>query len=286
MIIYKTINLINGKFYIGKDINNNPNYLGSGKILKIAIDKYGVENFRKEIIEICNSIEELNEREKFWIKELNAIGDGYNISYGGDGGNTIENHPNKKEISNRHSEWMKNNNPMKGRKRTKEEIDKWRISYGDSSGDKNPNYGRKCSEECKEKISRKNKGRYVSDETRKKISEANMGRESTLKGIKNPRHSEWMKNNNPMKGKSHTDESKMIISELNKHPKEESTKKKISDSLKEYYNNGNRPVNTKKIYIDGEIFDGYAEASKKLNIPIGTIRNRIKSKNYPNYYHL
>ena len=34
MIIYKTTNLINGKIYVGKDSNNNPNYLGSGQIIK------------------------------------------------------------------------------------------------------------------------------------------------------------------------------------------------------------------------------------------------------------
>ena len=34
MIIYKTINLITGKIYIGQDSKNNPNYLGSGKYIK------------------------------------------------------------------------------------------------------------------------------------------------------------------------------------------------------------------------------------------------------------
>lgn len=73
MIIYKTTNLINGKFYIGRDKFNNSEYLGLGKILQSAIEKYGKENFKKEILEHCSSIEELNEREIFWIKETNAI---------------------------------------------------------------------------------------------------------------------------------------------------------------------------------------------------------------------
>ena len=51
MIIYQTTNLINGKKYIGKDANNNPNYIGSGADLKIAIKEYGKHNFKKEIIE-------------------------------------------------------------------------------------------------------------------------------------------------------------------------------------------------------------------------------------------
>jgi hypothetical protein len=65
MIIYKTTNLINGKIYIGKDSKNNSKYLGSGLLLKRAILKYGKENFKKEILEECSSIEELNQREIF-----------------------------------------------------------------------------------------------------------------------------------------------------------------------------------------------------------------------------
>jgi group I intron endonuclease len=79
VVIYKTINLVNNKFYVGKDKKNNPRYLGSGKILKNAIKKYGVDNFKKEILESCKTEDELNEREIFWINELNAIECGYNI---------------------------------------------------------------------------------------------------------------------------------------------------------------------------------------------------------------
>ena len=90
MIIYKTTNLINGKFYIGQDSKNDPLYLGSGKLLHKAIKKYGIGNFRKDILEHCVSKRELNEREIFWITELNPI---YNIAKGGSGGDTITNHP-------------------------------------------------------------------------------------------------------------------------------------------------------------------------------------------------
>lgn len=81
MVVYKTTNTINNKIYVGKDSKNNPKYLGSGKLLKEAIAKYGKENFVKEILEICNSTEMLDEREKYWIKELDALNPhvGYNI---------------------------------------------------------------------------------------------------------------------------------------------------------------------------------------------------------------
>jgi group I intron endonuclease len=91
MIIYKTTNLINGKFYIGQDSKNNPNYLGSGMLLNAAIKKYGRLNFHKDIIEHCATKQILNEREIFWITKLNPI---YNIAKGGNGGDTLTNHPN------------------------------------------------------------------------------------------------------------------------------------------------------------------------------------------------
>jgi hypothetical protein len=65
-----------------------------------AISKYGWDNFVKEILEVCHSKEELNDREKFWIKELDARDKtvGYNISAGGEFGDTLSMHPRKKEI--------------------------------------------------------------------------------------------------------------------------------------------------------------------------------------------
>ena len=65
MIIYKTTNLINGKIYVGKDSKNNNNYLGSGKILNLAINKYGIENFKKETLCECLSSKELNKAERY-----------------------------------------------------------------------------------------------------------------------------------------------------------------------------------------------------------------------------
>ena len=99
MVIYKTTNKINGKIYIGQTTrtgNRLVKYLGSGTHLTHAIKKYGKENFVKEIIEECNSVQELDIREKFWIYELNSQNPiiGYNIASGGDGGDTLSNHPN------------------------------------------------------------------------------------------------------------------------------------------------------------------------------------------------
>lgn len=80
MVIYITKNLINNKKYIGKDSHNNPEYLGSGALLLEDIKKYGKENFKKEILEICVK-ENLGEREEYWINFFNATksNDFYNI---------------------------------------------------------------------------------------------------------------------------------------------------------------------------------------------------------------
>ena len=88
MIIYKTVNLINGKFYIGKDAKNDDNYLGSGTVLKQAISKYGKSNFKKEVLEVCTDLDHLAEREIYWIEKMKAIESGYNIAQGGVGGDT------------------------------------------------------------------------------------------------------------------------------------------------------------------------------------------------------
>jgi group I intron endonuclease len=85
MYIYKTTNLITDKIYIGQHTLNDSKYLGSGVYLKHAIKKYSKKNFTKEILETCNSVEQLNEREVYWISKLNSRDPkiGYNIDFGG-----------------------------------------------------------------------------------------------------------------------------------------------------------------------------------------------------------
>ncbi len=87
-VVYKTKNLINNRYYIGvhrtKDINDK--YLGSGVLLKVAIKKYGKENFVKEILFVFDSYEEaFNKEHEIVTLELIEKGECYNLHCGGDG---------------------------------------------------------------------------------------------------------------------------------------------------------------------------------------------------------
>ena len=88
--IYKITNNINGKVYIGQSNNiqrrfsEHRNRGATSRIpIDIAIQRYGKENFNFEIIEEC-SIEQLNQKETYWITYFNSIENGYNCSVGGD----------------------------------------------------------------------------------------------------------------------------------------------------------------------------------------------------------
>lgn len=87
--IYKTTCSVTGRWYVGMHSTSNENdgYMGSGTVLRHSIRKYGVDNHTKEILEYCNSREELVLRE---IEVINSdlISDGkcMNLKEGGIGG--------------------------------------------------------------------------------------------------------------------------------------------------------------------------------------------------------
>ncbi len=88
-MIYKTTNLINGKFYVGyhSSAKVDDDYLGSGKILKEAIKKYGSANFYKEILYTFSTKQEALAKEKELVnEEFIKREDVYNIKCGGEGG--------------------------------------------------------------------------------------------------------------------------------------------------------------------------------------------------------
>lgn len=86
--VYKITNKVNGKIYIGVHKTNdlNDRYFGSGKYLKQAIKKYGIENFEKEILQFCLSKEEMYGTERLLVnEEFVKRKDTYNTRVGGGG---------------------------------------------------------------------------------------------------------------------------------------------------------------------------------------------------------
>lgn len=93
--IYKITNMINGKSYIGQSVDihrrwrmeisdsNNVNNHSYDYPLMRAFRKYGVDNFKFEIIEECKN-EELNQKEIYWIDYFDTFFHGYNQTLGGD----------------------------------------------------------------------------------------------------------------------------------------------------------------------------------------------------------
>ena len=113
--IYLTTNKINGKKYIGRCSNRyawHAGYLGSGKWLKMAIEKYGEDNFERTVLEeIHGDLHEAVVAEETWIAYYNAKHDRsfYNLSENGGGFDKGDTHSEetKQLISERTSEAMK-----------------------------------------------------------------------------------------------------------------------------------------------------------------------------------
>lgn len=85
--IYRIINIINGKCYVGKSIDIEFRWkqhlrdIDDNCLIHRAMKKYGIENFILEIVEECNG-DMLNNREKYWIKYYDCcILDGDNKGY-------------------------------------------------------------------------------------------------------------------------------------------------------------------------------------------------------------
>ena len=178
--IYKTTNLVNGKIYIGqhKSTQFDKLYCGSGSLFLKALEKYGRDSFTCEMLEACNSFEELNEREKYYISLYDSMNKtlGYNLTEGGQG------------ISGYKHDF-----------KSKRKISVNNAKYWS---------GKKLSSVTIDKLSKSHIGKQQSIETRLKRSEA-------LRG-----HDYWGPSQSPMKGKSHSVESrkKMSISHLGQEP--------------------------------------------------------------------
>lgn len=271
--IYLTTNKINNMKYIGKHYGElQDSYLGSGIILKKAIEKYGKENFEKQILCITNSEEENCLKEKEYISLYDATNNPmfYNIHEGGSGGNTTAGYT----------------------KEQKENL-KRKLSIA-NKGEKNGMYGKNHTEETKHFLSYwaefiRDNSVYQTEEFRNKMSKLTSGEKNGMYGKK---HSEESKKrmseshkglavgeNNGMYGKHHTEESKKKMSEAKKGTKM-----------------GSENGNSKKVILfeDAEktkiykIFDCMKDALIFFNISTnnysGVNRSIAKNTPYKGYY--
>jgi hypothetical protein len=182
--VYKITNVINNKYYFGKHSTNdiNDDYYGSGMAMMRAHKKYGIENFKKEIIKEFDTEEDALEYEASIVTEsVVADKNSYNLTVGGKGSWF---HCNTKEFRD------KNPSKLLGRKLSEEH--KKKISLGGVgrkvsdeerenmslrvSGDKNGMYGKKHKQETIEKMRIKSTGKKLSDEAKQKISKAHKGK--------------------------------------------------------------------------------------------------------------
>lgn len=194
-IVYQITNLINDRIYIGVHATKNPDvfdgYLGSGKIMKQAIDKYGKNTFIRETLHCFENLKEA------YLKECTIVNedfvnreDTYNLSLGGYGSFLGQHHSeeSKKKISESN----------KGRVVSKETRKK--ISESEK--------GKTVSEETKKKLSKAQMGKYHSEASRKKISEFQTGRSVSRETRK--------KLSIVNTGKRHSEETKQKLSKAGK----------------------------------------------------------------------
>lgn len=171
--IYCYTNKITGKKYVGQTCKslaeragrNGCHYIIKNGAFGNSIKKYGWESFVPEVLEDGLTLEEANEREQYWISELNTlVPNGYNLASGGSNPEVHESTC-EKHRRFRHTEESRKkiSESLKGVPKTEEHIEKSRKAH----------LGMKFSPEAREKLSEMRMGHLVSDETRQKLRESN-----------------------------------------------------------------------------------------------------------------
>lgn len=170
-IIYKIINDINDKIYVGQTWKTAQERFErhcaesrwkNTRVMPIvlAIKKYGRCHFQIYVLEElpdCTQ-SQLNDREVFWGMELNSLSPyGYNLKLGG--ANGIASKETGEKIGNAN----------RGKKRSPETRERLRISH----------LGYKIKDSTKKKLSDINKGKTLSEDHKRKIGESNLGRKTT-----------------------------------------------------------------------------------------------------------
>ena len=170
-IVYQITNIVNDKIYVGAQSTSDvdDDYLGSGKVLKRAIVKYGKNNFKKDVLFVFDNKEDMFSKEREIVNEsFVSRKDTYNCKLGGSGG-SLKGRKVSEETKKRFSAIRKGVIP------SQETIEKRRRSTIGNPKLKS-NSGKRLSEETKRKIGEASKGRNVgskhSEETKEKLKAA------------------------------------------------------------------------------------------------------------------
>ena len=236
--IYYIKNTINNKYYVGQSINIHKRWREERRALNGEVDawnthlqnawkKYGANNFEFRIIEECDQVL-LNEREIFWIKQLHAFTNGYNLTSGGRAGVIVSDATRNKirQI------WSDEERRKKARQL---QIQRWEdpVIRESMSGENNHNYGKRPSTETIEKMKQSRSWYIMSEETKQKISSAikqyyiNCPEARTIKSKKQKQYYEEHPNSvRPMVGVDNPNFGKLLSKE---------TKDKIGESVRRYY---------------------------------------------------
>lgn len=215
--IYQFTNRYNGKIYIGQKKGQTicQSYYGGGVLFKLAKKKYGIENFKFEVLEWTISQEDSDIKEKYWIQKLDSTNKdiGYNIAKGGktqvgeNNGMYGKNHSLNTclAISKNTTKYAK----LRKESMTHKEYKLYCKRYG-LVGEKNPMFGRNMSGEKNPMFGKENKWGKHTEEAKLKISKKVSGRNNGMHGVHR------FGKNAPAYGHKHTNEAKKKISDSQK----------------------------------------------------------------------
>lgn len=248
--IYKIINIVNGKYYLGSsdnidkrwkkhrcDLRHNRHH---SIHLQRAWNKYGEKSFIFEIIEKVET-KMLLEKEQFHLDTYKPWNDkiGYNISKSASGGDLVSYHPDKKNIIKRRVKTV--NDKIKDMT-DKERKEKWARPM-----ENNPNWrGGTTFYTCP-----------ICGTVIRKWG----GNKNSCGKCRN-RDGEL----NPFFGKQHTNATKKKLSRIRKLKGNIDNTQKLS------------------VEVDGVVYSSFSEAAKKLDCAVASIRNRLNNPiKFPNY---
>ena len=221
-VIYKLVSNIDGRIYVGQSIDfqqriyrykKSQKYPNKNSKIELAISRYKFENFHYYIIDISETLEMLDYKERFWIRVYSSDvpGIGFNIESGGNGRGKVSQETKDKiskalkgrfvsqetkdrisqsKTGSKASEATKVNMSKAQIERNQNMSEENKIKRSENmKGEKNPFYGKKISAEHKKRLLEINLGSIHAEEHNRKISQAVSGEK------------------NPMFGKKHKEES-------------------------------------------------------------------------------